>query len=551
MATHDAIIVGGGLGGLCAARWLLLAGKRVLLLEAQDRVGGRTKTVPLPLHPQHLVDVGGQWLGPLHTRMLALWHDLGIPLVEQYSQGADLLDDGVKVRRSLNVGSNIPRIGPLALLQLQIKVINRLKALTKQLPPLDAALESTATTRATKKAARTLHALDSLTVEQWLRRQCWFGSSARLGALCIEMFFGCEPAQIGMLQFVQYLRANGGIDFLSEVRNGAQEVWAGDGGAGRAAPLLLAKLRAEHPEHFEARLSCPAVEVRAEGELLQIRTAAGDVLGARHALLAIPPTAALERVRISPPPPVAWLHAAQRSFIGCYTKAIAVFDEPFWRARGLSGTAMRVKWDREHPVANVYDHSEPPRDEGSVEYAQPYDAAAAAAASAPPSVPPSAPRASGPPAALTCFLAADAAMLYAGASDDELREAVLRSLSRLFGAEVRTRLVDFVYCEWTKDEWSRGCPVNLLPAGHYASHNMALRAPLLEGRLHWASTEAAEFGTGYMEGAVRAGEAAAARVIASLDAPPTGESHHSSSGGAESSGSAGWAWCGSGSRDRV
>jgi choline dehydrogenase-like flavoprotein len=43
MADYDAIVVGGGVGGATAAARLLEAGKRVLLLEAQDRWGGRTK----------------------------------------------------------------------------------------------------------------------------------------------------------------------------------------------------------------------------------------------------------------------------------------------------------------------------------------------------------------------------------------------------------------------------------------------------------------------------------------------------------------------------
>ena len=70
------------------------------------------------------VDVGGQWVGPLHTRMISLLEELNVPLVAQYGTGADLLDDGASVRRSLNLGTNIPRVHLLALIETQLSIIS-------------------------------------------------------------------------------------------------------------------------------------------------------------------------------------------------------------------------------------------------------------------------------------------------------------------------------------------------------------------------------------------------------------------------------------------
>lgn len=65
----DTIIIGAGLAGLFAARRLTELGQRVLVLEARDRVGGRTWTAPAP-GSGIAVDWGAEWIIPkLHPRI--------------------------------------------------------------------------------------------------------------------------------------------------------------------------------------------------------------------------------------------------------------------------------------------------------------------------------------------------------------------------------------------------------------------------------------------------------------------------------------------------
>ena len=82
------VVVGAGLAGLTAATDLVTAGHSVAVLEARDRVGGRT--LNQSLGSGHVVEVGGQWVGPGQDRILARARALGVKTFKTYVKG-DLL----------------------------------------------------------------------------------------------------------------------------------------------------------------------------------------------------------------------------------------------------------------------------------------------------------------------------------------------------------------------------------------------------------------------------------------------------------------------------
>src|SRR5688572_31215845 len=78
----EVVVVGAGLAGLACARELAKAGRGCVVLEARDRVGGRTLNTTLP--NGHPIEIGGQWVGPTQDRVLALTAELGIGTYKTY-----------------------------------------------------------------------------------------------------------------------------------------------------------------------------------------------------------------------------------------------------------------------------------------------------------------------------------------------------------------------------------------------------------------------------------------------------------------------------------
>jgi monoamine oxidase len=446
----DVVVVGAGLAGLTAARELSAAGASVVVLEARDRVGGRTLNEPVGDAPDQVVEVGGQWIGPTQTRLAALAKAVGVETYPTYHRGEHLLELDGKVRRYTG---EVPKLAPHVyadIAQAQAKI----ERLARRVP-LEAPWD-------TPNAER----LDSQTLWSWMRRNVYTRAGRAMFEMAVEAVWAAEPADISLLHFLFYTRSGDNLEMLVGTEGGAQDSRFVGGSQ-------LVSIRVAEELGDAVRLSAPVRRIEWSEDTVTAH-ADGVAVRARRAIVAIPPPIAA-RIAYDPPMPGLRDQATQRMIQGSVIKCMAVYDEPFWRADGLSGQAIAATG----PVKVVYDNSPP----------------------------------GGSPGVLLGFFEGGAAREYLARGERDGRDALVAGFTALFGPRA-ARPERYIERGWADEEWTRGCYGCYMPTGGWTTFGRAIREPI--GPLHWAGAEVAGIWNGYMDGAVRSGEAAARAALRAI-----------------------------------
>jgi monoamine oxidase len=308
--------------------------------------------------------------------------------------------------------------------------------------------------------------LDGVTVATWIAATPYCEGAKRWLRTMTRALFPAEPGEISLLHALFYIRSGGGLEKMIGTINSAQERRL-TRGSQRLSEGLAGLLG------DRVRLQCPVTRIDHDADSVVVHHDQGTVR-ARRAIVAIPPTLA-GRIRYRPAMPGLRDQLTQRMFMGSAIKVTAVYDTPFWRAAGLSGhmTAdsglVQLTFDQTHPL----------RDEG----------------------------------VLVAFIDAASARTAFQLTPEQRRAAALDELARAFGEPAR-HPVAYYEKSWLDEEWSRGCYVGIMAPGTWSTLGHTLRAPV--GPIHWAGTETASVWNGYMDGAIRSGEDAAAAVLAEL-----------------------------------
>ncbi len=447
----DVVVIGAGLAGLTAARRLVAGGHVVTVVEARDRVGGRTEG--LVLEDGTPLDLGGQWVGEGHTRMLELIGELGLSTFRTWNDEGQLLLDLLGKRSTVKPAKGaVPRMSPFALADLLQGMVRfgRLAARTDLERPW---------------LTRGADVLDGQTWESWIRRNLRTRAGRAYFHVACEAVFAAQASDVSLLHALFYAHSNADLETLLAVDRGGQQDRV-TGGSVLVAEAMAAALGER------VVLGRPVRRIEHDGSGVRVIARDGTQYRGDAAIVTLPPVLA-GRLEYDPPLPGWRDQLTQRMPAGSVIKAYAIYPEPFWRRAGLNGQAASDTG----PVKVTFDNSPP----------------------------------SGTPGVLMGFIEGKEARTWARRSLQERQEAVTGCFVRYFGPQA-ARPRQYVERDWMAEEFTRGCYGAHFAPGTWTSYGEAWRAPA--GRIHWAGAECAPRWNGYMEGAVRSGEATADTVAA-------------------------------------
>ncbi|MCS0630527.1 FAD-dependent oxidoreductase [Telluria mixta] len=310
----DIAIIGAGLAGLTAARDLRRAGcESFVLLEARDRVGGRT--LNHDLGNGYFTEAGGQWIGPSQTAIADLARELGVGTFPSYWQGKAVVvgGDGRAAFDCDGTFGTDPKLG------------HELEEMAKSVP--------SGAPWTSPRAAE----FDAMTLGSWLATKnvapedqiSWQTGSVLTG--------GAAPSRLSLLHWLSMVNsAECNFERFEAVKDGAQ-------GTRISGGSQILSIRMAQALGDKVRLKTPVLRIENWNDgPVAIHTPTG-VIRARHVIVALSPPLC-NQIAFDPPLPDGRREMQRRwPAYAPARKTAHVYKKPFWRDKGLNGWVMQPK----------------------------------------------------------------------------------------------------------------------------------------------------------------------------------------------------------------
>lgn len=469
--------------GLAAAKELLAYGLDVLVLEARDRVGGRTLTVRKEVKrvggktEKIWIDFGGSYVGPTQDDVLNLVDELKLDTykVEDTLDCVYLRANRTSTKRNLptkrqdnivqasrmNSAAVEPPFGSIFHWLDYVNMVRLIDSYGNEIPK-DKPWE-----------APRAKEWDSKTFKMFVDENTWTKSvRSYFNHLFAEIDIPTDANEVSMLWMLWYISACGGYGRSIAITNGGQErkIKGGTQQLSEGLQVLVGEQR--------VLLNKPVCRIdQTLGPFVTVSTLDGSQFQADHVICALPPHLLL-KIHHNPSLPPCKNLLAQRTPMGQCAKVILYYKTAFWKERNYSGSFMFDSVDRgAQPVVYALDETKP----------------------------------DGSHPAIIGFVASNGWYAMKDKSDAEVARIVARSYADATELE---EFMDYERVErfdWTQEQYSGGCYTSTQTVNTLTKYGRYIRQPF--GRIYYAGTETAIKWSGYMDGALSAGKRAAREIL--------------------------------------
>uniref|UniRef100_A0A8C2XEW9 Amine oxidase n=1 Tax=Cyclopterus lumpus TaxID=8103 RepID=A0A8C2XEW9_CYCLU len=454
---------------LSAAKLLQANGLSPVVLEARDRVGGRTFTVRNK--EVKWVDVGGAYVGPTQNRILRLAKEYGIDTYKVNEE--ESLVHYVNVSSYPYKGSFPTVYNPIVLLDFN-NLWRTMDDMGREIP------------REAPWRAPHAEEWDKMTMLEKdgiiLRSPTYFiyfylhlfnqeKSVLNFAKLFVNVNVTSEPHEVSALWFLWYVKQCGGTMRIFSTSNGGQERKF-NGGSGQISEGMARELG------DRVKLQSPVYRIDQSGDVVVVETLDKQTYTAKYVILATPPSLNM-KMHFNPELPPLRNQLIQRVPMGSVIKCMVYYKENFWRNKGYCGT-MAIE-EEDAPIGLTLDDT----------------------------------KADGTKPCIMGFILARKCRKLSVLTKEERLKKICEIYARVLDSEEALHPVHYVEKNWCEEEYSGGCYTAYFPPGILTQYGRVLREPV--GRLYFAGTETATEWSGYMEGAVEAGERAAREVLCAMN----------------------------------